>query len=88
MHGVGGLLGTILVGIFAAERFGGQVNDLDIARQLGVQALCAAITIAWSVAVTFVLLKIIDRGVGLRAEEHEERNGLDLSLHNETGYNY
>jgi len=88
VHGVGGLLGTVLVGIFAAERFGGQVKDLDIARQLGVQTLCAGITIAWSVAVTFALLKIIDRGVGLRAEEHEERNGLDLSLHNETGYNY
>jgi Amt family ammonium transporter len=53
-----------------------------------VQALCAAITMAWSVAVTFVLLKFIDRSIGLRADEHEERNGLDLSLHNETGYNY
>jgi len=88
VHGVGGLLGTILVGIFAAERFGGQVKDLDVVRQLGVQALCAAITMAWSVAVTFVLLKFIDRSIGLRADEHEERNGLDLSLHNETGYNY
>ncbi len=61
VHGVGGLLGTVLVGIFAAERFGGQVQGLDIARQLGVQTLCAGITIAWSVAVTFALLKIIDR---------------------------
>jgi ammonium transporter, Amt family len=87
VHGVGGLLGTILVGIFAAERFGGQVKDLDIARQLGVQALCAAITVVWSVAVTFALLKILDRAVGLRAEEQDERTGLDLSLHNETGYN-
>jgi Amt family ammonium transporter len=87
VHGVGGLLGTILVGIFAAERFGGQVKDLDIARQLGVQALCAAITIVWSVAVTFALLKILDRAVGLRAEEQDERTGLDLSLHNESGYN-
>jgi len=88
VHGVGGLLGTILVGIFAAERFGGQVKDLDITRQLGVQALCAAITVVWSVAVTFVLLKGIDRSIGLRADEQEERSGLDLSLHNETGYNY
>ncbi len=88
VHGIGGLLGTILVGIFAAERFGGQVKDLDIARQLGVQALCAAITITWSVAVTFVLLKGIDRSIGLRPDEQEERSGLDLSLHNETGYNY
>ena len=87
VHGVGGLLGTILVGIFAAERFGGQVKDLDIARQLGVQALCAAITMVWSVAITFALLKILDRAVGLRAEEQDERTGLDLSLHNESGYN-
>ena len=57
-------------------------------RQLGVQALCAAITMAWSVTITFVLLKLIDRSIGLRADEHEERNGLDLSLHNEACYSY
>ena len=57
-------------------------------RQLGVQALCAAITMAWRVAVTFVLLTLIDRSIGLRADEHEERNGLDLSLHNEACYPY
>jgi Amt family ammonium transporter len=87
VHGVGGLLGTLLVGVFASARFGGQMADLDVARQLGVQALCAVITIGWSVACTWLLLKAIGAAIGLRAEEHEERTGLDLSLHNETGYN-
>jgi Amt family ammonium transporter len=87
VHGVGGLLGTILVGVFAAERFGGQVADLDVARQLGVQALCAAITIAWSVGVSWLLLRGIGATIGLRPDEGEEHTGLDLSLHNESGYN-
>jgi Amt family ammonium transporter len=87
VHGVGGLLGTILVGVFASQRFGGQVADLDVARQLGVQALCAAIVVAWSVAATWVLLKGIGAVIGLRPDENEERHGLDLSLHNESGYN-
>jgi Amt family ammonium transporter len=87
VHGVGGLLGTLLVGVFAAEQFGGQLKDLDVAKQLGVQALCAGITVAWSVGASFGLLKVIDRVIGLRADEQDERTGLDLSLHNETGYN-
>jgi Amt family ammonium transporter len=87
VHGVGGLLGTILVGIFASDRFGGQVAGLDVARQLGVQAACALVTIAWSAGISFVLLKGIGATIGLRADEGDERHGLDLSLHNESGYN-
>jgi Amt family ammonium transporter len=88
VHGVGGMLGTLLVGVFAAERFGGQVKDLDVGRQLGVQTLCALAAAGWSVGVSWVLLKVIDRGIGLRPAEADERMGLDVSLHNESGYNY
>jgi Amt family ammonium transporter len=87
VHGVGGLLGTLLVGVFASDRFGGQVADLDVARQVGVQALCALVTIAWSVGVSWVLLRALAATIGIRAEEGDERQGLDLSLHNESGYN-
>lgn len=87
LHGVGGLLGTILVGVFASERSGGQVEDLDIARQLGVQAVCALLAAAWSVGVSWLLLKAIGAAIGLRPDEAEERHGLDLSLHIESGYN-
>jgi Amt family ammonium transporter len=87
VHGVGGLLGTLAVGVFASERFGGQVAGLDVARQLGVQALCAALTIAWSVGVSWLILRALAATLGLRAEEGDERHGLDLSLHNESGYN-
>jgi Amt family ammonium transporter len=88
VHGIGGLLGTLLVGIFASDRFGGQVADLDVGRQLGVQATCAFVTILWSAGVSFVLLKGIGATVGLRADEGDERHGLDLSQHNESGYNF
>jgi Amt family ammonium transporter len=87
VHGVGGLLGTVLVGIFASSRFGGQVADLDVVKQVGVQAFCAVFTIAWSVSLSWLLLKGIDAVIGLRAEESHERTGLDISLHNESGYN-
>ena len=88
VHGIGGLLGTILVGVFASERFGGQVAGLDIAKQLGVQISCAAVTIVWSVGVSWIVLKAIGAAIGLRPEESDERTGLDLSLHNESGYNH
>ncbi len=87
VHGVGGIIGTILVGVFASSAFGGAIADLDIAKQLRTQIFCAVLVGAWSVAASFVLLKLIDRFIGLRASEQEERHGLDLSLHNEAGYN-
>jgi Amt family ammonium transporter len=88
VHGVGGLLGTLAVGVFASDRFGGQLAGLEIGRQLGVQALCAALTIAWSVGVSWLLLRVLAATIGLRADEGEERHGLDVSLHNESGYNF
>lgn len=86
VHGVGGLVGTMLVGIFASAAFGGSVQDLDISKQLGVQAFAAVTTAAYCGIVSFVLLKIVDSLIGLRVDEETEYTGLDLAEHGEVGY--
>ncbi len=87
VHGIGGLIGTLLAGVFAAETFGGNQIDLDIGKQLGIQAGAAAIAIVYTLAVSWILLKVVGSLVGLRVESAEESQGLDLALHDETGYN-
>lgn len=86
VHGVGGLVGTMLVGIFASAAFGGSVQDLDISKQLCVQAFAAVTTAAYCGVVSFVLLKIVDGLIGLRVDEETEYTGLDLAEHGEVGY--
>ena len=86
VHGVGGLVGTILVGIFASSAFGGSVQDLAIGKQLGVQVIAAVSTAVYCGVVSFVLLKIVDGLVGLRVHEEVEYAGLDLAEHGEVGY--
>ncbi len=87
VHGVGGIVGTLLVGIFASTTFGGSMQELDVPRQLRTQIVCATLVGLWSVGASYVLLKLLDATLGLRTDAHEERQGLDLSLHNESGYN-
>jgi Amt family ammonium transporter len=87
VHGVGGFLGTVLAGVFAHQMFGGNQGDLAIASQLGVQLLAALITVVYTFAVSWALLKAIDGTIGLRVDEDSERQGLDLAEHNEAGYN-
>lgn len=88
VHGVGGIVGTILTGVFVSARLGGvgYAQGMDMARQVGVQALGVVAVAAWCMAVTWLLLKIIDATVGLRVSEDQEREGLDLALHGERGY--
>lgn len=86
VHGVGGFVGTILVGIFASSAFGGSVQDLSIAKQLSVQAIAAVSTAVYCGVVSLVLLKIVDSLVGLRVHEEDEYAGLDLAEHGEVGY--
>jgi len=87
VHGVGGCIGSILTGVFAAEGFGGLgLNGISIGDQVAVQALAVAVTIAWSGLFSYVLLKILDFAIGLRVNEDEEQQGLDIVLHEETGY--
>ncbi len=87
VHGVGGFLGTVLVGLFASEIFGGLKGDLGIGRQLGIQLLAASLTAVYTAGMTYALAKVVDALVGLRIEEIGEELGLDLHQHGESGYN-
>ncbi len=86
VHGVGGFIGTVLAAVFASAVFGGNQGDLAIGRQLGVQIGAGLGTALFTAVASFVLLKITDALVGLRVNQDEESIGLDLSQHNEVGY--
>ena len=86
VHGVGGFVGTVLAGVFAAEMFGGKEGDLAIVSQVGVQLTASVITIVYTGVVSFVLLKAIDATIGLRVTHEQEVTGLDTTLHAEAGY--
>ena len=86
VHGVGGFIGAILTGVFAAEAFGGSGLDNGIGSQLGLQFIGAAATIVYSGVLTFILAKALDATMGLRVTAEEESEGLDLALHDERGF--
>ncbi|MBK8440403.1 MAG: ammonium transporter [Rhodobacter sp.] len=87
IHGVGGIIGAVLTGVFSAAAFGGvKGNDYAMAAQLWIQVEGVAITILWSGVVSFVLFKLIDLTIGLRVDADTERQGLDLTSHGEQAY--
>ena len=87
VHGVGGALGSLLTAVFAAEKLGGLgLNGVSISNQLGVQALAVLATALWSALFSYVILKVIDKTIGLRVTADQEVEGLDIALHEETGY--
>ncbi|MFM8929095.1 MAG: ammonium transporter [Betaproteobacteria bacterium] len=100
VHGVGGILGALLTGVFASPDLGGtgicnyvtnkcgDVADFPgVAAQVWIQAQGVITTIVWSGIVALVMFKIVDMVIGLRVTEEEEREGLDISSHGETAYN-
>ena len=88
VHGLGGILGALLTGVFTSASLGGIKGDgYSIGSQLLVQAEGVVITIVWSAVVAFIAYKIVDLTVGLRVPEDEEREGLDITSHGETAYN-
>jgi len=87
VHAVGGIVGAILTGAFAAPALGGFGTVEDIGAQLWIQCKGVGFTVLYTAVVTFVILKVIDLVMGLRVSEEEETVGLDLALHNERGYN-
>ena len=89
VHGVGGVLGTILTGIFVSATFGGMglPDGKSMGDQLLVQAAGVIAVAAWSGVITLVLLKLTNALTELRAASEEETEGLDTVLHNEKGYN-
>lgn len=95
VHGLGGILGAILTGVFASPALGGigfpdwitmKPADYNIASQVWVQIKAVLVTIVWSGVVSFVAYKIVDMAVGLRVTEEEEREGLDINSHGESAY--
>jgi Amt family ammonium transporter len=89
VHGVGGIIGTLLTGIFVSAALGGigYPEKVTMGGQLGTQFVGVIAVGAWSGIVTWILLKISDAVAGLRVQPDEETEGLDTVLHNEKGYN-
>lgn len=91
VHGVGGILGTLCAGIFASSELGlfsglGLAEGVTIAQQVKVQIIGIVATFAYTAVVSWILFKVIDALVGLRVSADEEAEGLDLTGHNEVGY--
>lgn len=89
VHGIGGIVGAVLTGICADAALGGAglAEGISIGKQVWAQLLSIIVTIIWSGVLSFIILKIVDAIVGLRVEGDDEMMGLDLSQHNERGYN-
>ncbi|GHT92656.1 ammonium transporter [Betaproteobacteria bacterium] len=90
VHGLGGIIGAILTGVFAATELGGQgyADGVTLASQVVVQIKSVGVTLIWSGIVAFIAYKIADLTVGLRVPEEEEREGLDITSHGETAYHF
>jgi Amt family ammonium transporter len=88
VHGVGGILGSLLVAWLALPAFGGLglADGISATSQFGVQLLSVAITIGWTVIASYVILRVISVVIGLRVDQQDEIEGLDLSQHGERGY--
>jgi Amt family ammonium transporter len=89
VHGVGGIIGTLLTGVFVSAAFGGigYPDKVTMGGQLGTQFIGVIVVGAYSGILTWILLKVTDAIAGMRVEGDEETEGLDTVLHNEKGYN-
>ena len=100
VHGIGGIVGALLTGVFNSPSLGGPgyvadwvtatsitAADYSIVSQVWVQAKAILITVVWSGVVAFVAYKVVDLTIGLRVSEEDEREGLDIASHGETAYN-
>ena len=89
VHGIGGIIGTLLAGVFVASQFGGAglADGTTIASQVSVQFIAIIAVIVWTAIASFIILKITDLLVGNRVTDENERIGLDITQHEEKGYN-
>jgi Amt family ammonium transporter len=100
VHGIGGILGALLTGVFNSPNLGGPgfvadwvtatgitAADYSIVSQVWIQAKAVFITVVWSGVVSFIAYKVVDLTIGLRVSEEDEREGLDITSHGETAYN-
>jgi ammonium transporter, Amt family len=87
VHGVGGIVGALLTGVFSAGSLGGvKGDDFSISTQFLIQLEGVVITMVWSGVVAYVAYKLVDMVMGLRVSEEAEREGLDITSHGETAY--
>jgi Amt family ammonium transporter len=100
VHGIGGIVGALLTGVFNSPSLGGPgfvadwvtatgvtAADYSIVSQVWIQAKAVIITVIWSGVVSFIAFKVVDLTIGLRVSEEDEREGLDITSHGETAYN-
>jgi len=87
VHGIGGLVGTLLVAVFGATSMGGKGLEKSIGAQFGTQALASIYTAVYTAIVTIIILYVVRLLVGLRVKANSEQIGLDQAAHGETGYN-
>lgn len=89
VHGVCGIVGCLLTGIFTAESLGGigYAQGMNMLSQLGIQFLSVITCVVWTAIIAFVAYKIADLSVGLRVSEEHEREGLDINSHGESAFN-
>ena len=100
VHGIGGIVGALLTGVFNSPALGGPgyvadwvtasmvtTADYSIVSQVWVQAKAVLLTVVWSGVVSFMAYKVVDLTIGLRVNEEDEREGLDITAHGETAYN-
>ncbi len=90
VHGIGGILGSLMTGVLAAKSLGGLglAAGVTVSHQVGVQAVAVISAVAWCAMVSFLLLKSLDAVLGLRVSRDEETEGLDIVLHEEKGYHW
>jgi Amt family ammonium transporter len=86
VHGVAGIIGAVLTGVFSAESLGGTEADLAIGSQVWVQIVSVLFTVAWCAVVTAIAMLVAKFTVGLRVSEENERIGLDITSHGESAY--
>jgi Amt family ammonium transporter len=89
VHAVGGIVGAILVGVFAAESLGGAglAEGVSIGQQVKTQLIGILATMVYTGIVSLIILKVLDRIIGLRVTDDDEAQGLDITAHSERGYN-
>ena len=99
VHGIGGILGALMTGVFASPSLGGPgyvadwvtatsitAADFSIVSQVWIQAKAVLVTVVWSGIVSFIAYKVVDLTIGLRVSEEDEREGLDITSHGEAAY--
>ena len=89
VHGIGGIIGALLTGVFVSSSLGGAgfEEGVTMMSQVWSQIVSVVVTLIWSGLLSYIILKVIDKTLGLRVDEEAEIQGLDLSSHDEKGYN-